>query len=99
MNGARAEFRITDRRAVRKAVSPEIRAIADGIALEAAARAPRHSGDLAAGFDITPGDDPGTWIIDNPWHQFMWTEFGTRRQPARPFLGPVLAAARARWGR
>lgn len=92
---ADAEFRVTDPRAPRLCVQPDVAAIAAKVAAGAAANSPRDTGRLAASWRTVPGRDPGTTLVqtDVPYARFV--EYGTRHIRAAAPLGRAAAAARS----
>ena len=100
-NGHGAEYCVTNRRATRQGASRPIALIAEAVRSEAAANTPRgDTGNLRRGWRTVPGRDPGTTLVFNdavntrgkPYAHYV--EYGTRRQRARPMLGPVVARYR-----
>lgn len=97
-------FEVTDASARRRCVGPDIRRIAEAVAADAASRTP--SSRVAAAYKTEPGRDPGTTLIINEAKNSegrmfaRYLEYGTFRMPARPSLGPAMAAAGyPRWPR
>src|SRR5262245_13351139 len=93
---ASARFTVTDPRAPRNAVAPDIRGMTRHLAADAAAATSRRTGRMAAGYRVVPGDDPATSIVvtDVPYARFV--EYGTRTMRAEAPLGRAVAAARGR---
>lgn len=89
------EFRVLDPRAPREVTDRDIQRIANAIRDEVTARTPRRTGRLAAGWQVSRVR-PGTWRVSNEVPYGRFVEYGTRHQPARPFLGPVIARWRHR---
>jgi hypothetical protein len=87
-------FTVTDPRAPRQAVSPDIRSIAERLAAQASANTPRLTGRLAAGYHVQPGQEPGTSVVVNDVPYARFVEYGTRDMAAEAPLGRALAAAR-----
>ena len=90
-----ATFKVTDREAPYRAVDPGIEDKARAIAAEAAARSPRETGTLAAGWTVQPGRETAARVVANAVPYARFVEYGTRYRPATPMLGPALAAHRA----
>lgn len=78
----------------RRCVQPDIARIARGVAADAAARTPVHTGALRAGWKVVPGDDPGTSVVVNEVPYARFVEYGTRRRAAAAMLGRAIAAVR-----
>jgi HK97 gp10 family phage protein len=107
---ADAQYRVTNGRARRLAVQPGIRKISNDLAAAARANTPvRRSrvrsaaslkyGPLAGGWKVVQGNDPGTcWVVNDVFYG-RFVEYGTRRMPANPFFGRVIADFRARYTR
>lgn len=91
-------FRVTSKMAARRAAAPIVRQIALQLRADAAAATPRDSGILAANWQLLPGDDPGTWFVQNPTPYARYVEYGTKHRNADPFFGRVIARYRARYG-
>ncbi len=91
-------FKVTNAMAARRAVQPGVRGIATSIMQESSGRTPVDSGEMKAGWQIKPGRDPGTTLVVNRVRHAVYVEYGTRKMPAHPVFGPVLAEWRARVG-
>lgn len=92
------DLHIADRRAPFRAADPDIRRIAADLRRDIAAATPRRTGRLAAGWESIRIRD-AHYHVRNPVPYARFVEHGTRRRPARPAAGRVLAAYRVRWGR
>ena len=53
---------------------------------------------LTTVMDSMPSDDPTLGFVGTNVEYAAFVEFGTRYQPAQPFLGPALEDARRRYG-
>lgn len=91
----KATFKVTHPEAAFRAADPGIGDRAEAIAAGAAARTPHgETGALAAGWAAEPRETGSRLVVNRvPYARFV--EYGTRYVPARPMLGPVLAAHRA----
>jgi hypothetical protein len=89
-----ARFTVTNARARRLVIQPEIKTIAEQLAADAAARTPRDTGKLAGGWRVSQGRDPGTSLVQNDTPYGIYVEYGTARRRAAAMLGAALAAAR-----
>lgn len=87
-------YRIIDRTAPRQAADRAIEQIANRIRDDLAARTPRVTGRLAAGWRVVHGRAPGAYLIVNDVPYARPREFG-----GRPFMGPVIASWRSQLGR
>lgn len=65
---------------------------AQAVADTARSLAPKRTGELQSSIRVVEGDDGVTVEATAPHAAFV--EFGTLKQPARPFLAPALAACR-----
>jgi len=89
-------FTVTDHRAPREAVAPDIKAIAERIAADAAANTPVVTGRLAASYQVVPGDeDPATYLVTNPVPYARFVEYGSVYDRAQAPLGRAMARARS----
>lgn len=94
-----AVYRVTDPTAPRRAVAPDITAMAGHLAADAAARTPVETGTMAGAWEVVPGEDVATSLVVNSTPYARYVEYGTRYQaPAAP-LGQATASARAAVGR
>jgi hypothetical protein len=91
-------YTVTDPMAPRKAVDRPLGRLADTIAADTRARTPVRTGTLRSGWRVRRGRFPAVRIISNPVPYTALVEYGTRRRAARPMIGPVIAAVRARQG-
>ena len=90
------EFKTTDKGAARRLLSPQVRKRAERVRADAQSRTPKGpTGNLAKGWKLEQGRDPASWFVVNDVPYAIYVEFGTRRRPARPMLGPAAATARA----
>ena len=89
-----AEFRVTNPRAPRLAVAPDIRRITQHIAADAAADTPVETGRMASSWRVVPGTDPATSLVTNDTPYARYVEYGTRYRPASAPLGRAVARAR-----
>jgi Bacteriophage HK97-gp10, putative tail-component len=90
---AEVTFTVTDPKAPRKCVQPDVASIAQRIASAAASNTPRHTGTMAASWRVQPGfNDPGTSVVINTAPHARFVEYGTRRTRAYAPLGRALAA-------
>ena len=87
-------FTVTNPRARRWVIQPDIRRIAEGVAADAAQNTPRLTGRMAAGWRVVPGQDPGTSLVVNSVPYARFVEYGTRRQRADAPLGRAVASRR-----
>lgn len=67
-------------------------AVAEGIAKQAAANAPRDTGRLAESLEAKPHGMEGAVVMAMFYYFFV--EFGTQNQGARPFLIPAVEMMR-----
>lgn len=75
-----------------------VTAAGEEAAQNAAGLAPRESGKMADSIEATPGANtkgPFSDVTVEPFYS-TFVEFGTSRQPARPFIRPSTQAAAAR---
>ena len=79
-------------RHVEERVALAIRKAAFDIEAHAKARAPVDTGALKGG--INANGDGKEWRVDSPAEYSIFQEFGTRFQPAHPFLVPALMQVR-----
>ena len=89
-----AEFRVTDRRAPRKAVDPNVREISQQIAQDAGADAPRLTGRLAGSYHVERGRGLAVWLVTTDVEYSRYVEYGTRHMRAQAPMGRALAHAR-----
>lgn len=61
-----------------------------------AARAPRRTGELAAGFEVEPDGDG--WTVINRTRQAWFQEWGTSRHGPQPSLYPSADAVEPKFG-
>jgi HK97 gp10 family phage protein len=95
-----ASYQVIDRRAPRHAVDTGIRQVAEQVAADARARTPVRTGRLAQGWRVEASRrNPASYVVTNNVYYARFVEFGTRRRPAHPMIGPALAAFRARGAR
>jgi hypothetical protein len=86
-------FEVTNPKAPRYCVQPNVAEIAAKIAASAAAGTPRRTGRAAGGWETRPGyNDPGTTVVVNAVPYVRFLEYGTRRQRAHAMLGRAMAA-------
>ncbi len=75
-------------------VREKVHHVADEIAADAAGRAPRKTGTLAASIEAVPDPNvPDGYKVVMEWYG-IFPEFGTKRQPAQPFMRPAADAHR-----
>lgn len=86
-------YRILNPDAPRKVCDADIADVANRVMLEAQARTPYRTGELADGYHVTKIEDSRYEISnDVPYARFV--EFGTVDMPAEPAFGQAIAAAR-----
>jgi hypothetical protein len=89
---ASVEFRVTDPKAPRLCVQPDVRSAAQRLAARAASNTPRRTGRMAASWEVRPGySDPGTSVVVNTVPYARFVEYGTRRTRAYAPLGRAVA--------
>jgi Bacteriophage HK97-gp10, putative tail-component len=88
---AAATFKVTNPRARRYVVAPEVRKIAGTVAARAAANTPHRTGLLAASWHTVPGADPGTTLVTTAVPYARFVEYGTRYMRGAAPLGRALA--------
>lgn len=91
-------FRIDNRHAPYRVMDGAIRDIADSLAKDTAAKTPRVTGTLAAGWGIEKVMD-ARWRVVNRVYYGRFVEFGTRDDIAQPVFGRELAVYRQRYSR
>jgi hypothetical protein len=92
---ASRQFTIYNRRAPRMAVDRNLADTAAAVMRDAVAATPRDTGELAGGWTTVRVKD-GTYRVQNPVPHGRYVEYGTRRRPANPFFGRVIARWRSR---
>jgi len=89
-------FTVTNWRARRYAIRPDIARMAQQLARDAQERTPQRTGRMAASWAVVPGADPGTSLVTNSAPYARFVEYGTRHEHAAAPLGRAVAAAKAR---
>jgi hypothetical protein len=93
-----AQFSINDRRAPFRIADAQLQRIAAQLHRDLAAAMPRDTGHLSAAWETAKVRD-AHYHVRNPVPYARHVEYGTRTVKARPVVGRVVAAYRARWRR
>jgi len=94
-SAGRARYRVTDRRAPRKAVDPDIARRADRLRDDTVAGTPRLTGRLASSWHVERTGD-ADYRVTTDVEYARYVEFGTRDTRAAAMVGRALARARSR---
>ena len=84
--------------AVRNVTAPVLARIGEAVATEAKRLAPVDTGRLRASIGSTPQAD-GSVIVGTDVEYGPYQEYGTRLQPAQPFMQPAIYLVAARVAR
>lgn len=88
----RAEFKVTNPAAPRVVAEPGVRDLARQLAAQAADRTPHLTGRMAASWEVVPGHEPGTSVVQNTAPYARYVEYGTSHMAAEAPLGRSIAA-------
>jgi hypothetical protein len=95
---AGVKYRVVDPKAPARAVDPGVQRISRGLASQAQANTPRHTGQMAASWTVRKRSD-GRYVVVNTAPHAHFVEYGTKRHGrAQAPLGRAVAGARARYG-
>jgi hypothetical protein len=92
---AGASFRVTDRRAPRRAADPHVAAVSARVVADIQAGTPVQTGRLRSGWRVVPGRVPAVRLLVNDVPYARFVEYGTRTRPATPAAGRALARWRS----
>ena len=96
LEGLLQKFQDLDIKAAKKSLRKALKAGGDVFQQEIIARAPERTGQLraeiASSTSVNPNEGTGTVSVGPLQHAFYgeFAEFGTRHQPAHPFMRPAI---------